>query len=106
MLTHVFKVTRTNASIFHIFLAQTLPILFFGFRTGFQPIKGERLIRLMCGSMRTGQLLFPLEIEPGILQVRPWKELLATEAQTTRLTFSILYIYDMIMKKIIHLYFT
>jgi len=33
--------------------------------------------------MRTGQALFPLGIEPGIPQVRPWKELFATRAQAT-----------------------
>jgi hypothetical protein len=33
--------------------------------------------------MHTGQALFPLGIEPGIPQVRPWKELLATGAQAT-----------------------
>jgi hypothetical protein len=33
--------------------------------------------------MRTGQALFLLKIEPGIPEVRPWKELLATEAQAT-----------------------
>ena len=32
---------------------------------------------------RTGQALFPLEFEPGIPRVRPWKKLLATGAQTT-----------------------
>jgi len=36
--------------------------------------------------MRTDQVLFPLEIEPGIPQIRPWKELLATGAQTTLFT--------------------
>jgi len=40
----------------------------------------------MRRGMRTGQTLFPLRIEPGIPQVRPWKELLATGAQTTWLT--------------------
>jgi len=54
---------------------------FFDFRTGFRLIKGGRLIRLVCRDMRTGQTLFPLGIEPGIPQVRPWKELLATGAQ-------------------------
>jgi len=34
----------------------------------------------MRRGMRTGQVLFPLGIEPGIPRVRPWKELLATEA--------------------------
>lgn len=50
---------------------------FFCFRTGFHPIiGGGRLIRL-C------QALFLLKIVPDILRVRPWKELLATEAQAT-----------------------
>jgi len=31
--------------------------------------------------MGTAQVLFLLGIEPGIPQVRPWKELLATRAQ-------------------------
>jgi len=56
---------------------------FFGFRTGFRPTKGGQLIRLMCRGMRIGQALFPLGIELGIPRVRPWKELLATGAQTT-----------------------
>jgi len=58
-------------------------LFFFGFRTGFRPTKGGRLIRLVRRGMRTGQALFPLGIEPGIPQVRPWKELLATGAQAT-----------------------
>jgi len=33
--------------------------------------------------MHTSQALFPLGIEPGIPRVCPWKELLATGAQTT-----------------------
>jgi len=37
--------------------------------------------------MRTDQALFSLGIELGIPRVRPWKELLATEAQATLLTF-------------------
>jgi len=53
------------------------------FRTGFRPTKGGRLIRLMHRGMRTGQALFSLGIESGILRVRLWKELLATGAQTT-----------------------
>lgn len=57
--------------------------IFFCFRTGFRPTKGGRLIRLMRRGMCTGQALFPLEIEPGIPQVRPWNELLATGAQAT-----------------------
>ena len=61
-------------------------IFFFGFRTGFRPIKGERLIRLMPKGMRTGQTLFPLEIEPDIPRIRPWKEFIVTEAQTTWLS--------------------
>jgi hypothetical protein len=36
--------------------------------------------------MRTGQVLFPLGIEPGIPRARPCKELLATGAQATWLT--------------------
>jgi len=55
-------------------------IIFFGFRTGFRPTKGGRLIWLMSRGMRTGQALFPLGIESGIPRVRPWKELLATGA--------------------------
>jgi len=43
---------------------------FFGFRIAFQPTKGGRLIWLMRKGMRTGQVLFPLEIEPGIPRVR------------------------------------
>jgi len=58
-------------------------IFFFGFRIGFRPIKGGRLIRLVRRGMRTGQVLFPLGIEPGIPRIRPWKELLAIGAQTT-----------------------
>ena len=57
-------------------------IFFFCFRTGFRPTKGERLIRLVRRGMRIGQALFP-GIEPDIPQVRPWKELIATGAQTT-----------------------
>jgi hypothetical protein len=38
---------------------------------------------LVLKGMRTDQMLFLLEIEPGIPQVCPWKELLAAEAQTT-----------------------
>ena len=34
--------------------------IFFCFRTGFQPIKGGQLIRLVRRGMRTGQALFPL----------------------------------------------
>jgi len=60
-----------------------LSVFFFGFRTGFRPTNGRRLIRLMRRGMRTGQALFPLGIEPDIPRVRPWKELLATRAQTT-----------------------
>jgi hypothetical protein len=56
---------------------------FFGFHTGFRPTKGGRLIRLMRRGMHTGQALFPLGIEPGIPRVHPWKELLATGAQST-----------------------
>jgi hypothetical protein len=37
----------------------------------------------MRRSMRTGQALFPLGIEPDIPWVRPWKELLTTGAQAT-----------------------
>jgi len=33
--------------------------------------------------MRTGQVLFLLEIEPGISTVRLWKQLIAIGAQTT-----------------------
>jgi len=57
---------------------QTPIIYFFGFHTGFEPTNGGRLIRLMCRGMRIGQALFSLKIEPGILRVRPWKELLQT----------------------------
>jgi len=46
-------------------------IYFFGFRTGFRFTKSERLIQLMRRGMRIGQALFHLEIEPGILRVRP-----------------------------------
>jgi len=46
-------------------------VFFFFFRTGFRPTNGEQLIRLMCRGMRSGQALFPLEIEPGIPRVRP-----------------------------------
>jgi len=35
----------------------------------------------MRKGMRIGQELFPLEIEPGILRVRLWNELLATGGQ-------------------------
>jgi hypothetical protein len=59
---------------------------FFWFHTGFRPTNGWRLIRLVRRGMRTGQVLFPLEIEPGIPWVRPWKELLATGAQSTWFT--------------------
>ena len=55
----------------------------FGFRTDFRPTNGERLIQLMRRCMRTGQALFPLGIDSDIPRVYPWKELLATEAQTT-----------------------
>jgi len=58
-------------------------VFFFGFRTGFRPTNGGRLIQLMRRGMRTGQALFPLGFEPGIPRVRPWKELLATGAQAT-----------------------
>jgi hypothetical protein len=34
-------------------------------------------------AINPGQTLFPLEIELGIPHVRSWKELLATEVQTT-----------------------
>jgi hypothetical protein len=37
---------------------------FFCFRTDFRPIKGGRLIQLVRRGMRTGQVLFPLGIEP------------------------------------------
>ena len=57
--------------------------LFFCFRIGFRSTKGIWLIRLMRRGMRAGQALFPLGIEPGILQVCPWKELLTTRVQTT-----------------------
>jgi len=50
--------------------------------------------------MRTGQALFPLEIEPGIPRVRPWKELLATGAQATWLKLSI---YINLPRNIIHI---
>jgi len=56
---------------------------FFGFCTGFRPVKGGRLIRLVRRGMWTGQALFLLGIEPGIPWVCPWKELLATGAQAT-----------------------
>ena len=46
-------------------------IIFFCFRIGFQPTNGGRLIRLVHRGMRTGQTLFPMEIEPGIPWVRP-----------------------------------
>ncbi|KAK2445092.1 ERBB-3 BINDING PROTEIN [Trifolium repens] len=36
--------------------------------------------------MCTGQTLFPLEIEPDIPRVRPWKEVLAAGAQATWLS--------------------
>jgi len=42
----------------------------------------------MRRGMHTSQALFPLRFEPGILRVRPWKELLATGAQTTWFGFS------------------
>jgi len=58
-------------------------IIFFCFRTGFRPTNGGRLIQLMRKGMRIGQALFPLGIESDIPRVYPWKELLATEAQTT-----------------------
>jgi hypothetical protein len=45
--------------------------------------KGGLLNRLMRRGMGTGQALFNLGIEPGIPWVRPWKEILATGAQTT-----------------------
>ena len=61
--------------------------IFFCFRTGFRPTKDGRLIRLVRRGMRTGQALFPLGIEPCIPRVRPWKELLATGAQTTWLFY-------------------
>jgi len=69
---------------------------FLFFRTGFQPTKGWRLIRLMRKGMRTGQALFPLGIEPVIPRVRLWKELLATGAQATWLMYYhiILYLYS------------
>jgi len=57
--------------------------IFFGFRISFRSTKRERLIRLMRRGMRTGQALFSLEIERDIPQIRPWKDLLATGAQTT-----------------------
>ena len=62
-------------------------IFFFGFRTGFRPTNGGRLIRLVRRGMRTGQTLFLQGIEPGISRVRPWKELLVTGAQATWLEF-------------------
>jgi len=37
----------------------------------------------MRRGMQTGQVLFPLIIEPGIPQIRPWKDLLAMGVQTT-----------------------
>jgi len=43
-----------------------LKFFFFGFQIGFRPTKGGRLIRLVRRGMRTGQALFPLEIEPDI----------------------------------------
>jgi len=52
------------------------------FCTGFRHTKGERLIWLMCRGMHTDQSLFPLKIELDIPRVRPWKELIATRAQT------------------------
>jgi len=45
--------------------------IFFGFRTGFRPTNGGRLIWLVRRGMRTGQALFPLGIEPGISRIRP-----------------------------------
>jgi len=39
---------------------------FFSFRTGFRPINGERLIRLVRRDMRIDQALFFLEVEHGI----------------------------------------
>jgi len=60
-----------------------LYLFFFGFRIGFRPTNGGRLIWLVRRDMRTDQALFPLGIEPGIPRVRPWKELLATGPQTT-----------------------
>jgi hypothetical protein len=68
----------------------TMILFFFGFRTGFRPTKDGRLICLVCRGMRTGQALFPLGMEPGIPQIRPSKELLATEAQATWLITMIL----------------
>jgi hypothetical protein len=63
---------------FVFFLKNTCFIFyFFGFRTGFRPTKGGRLILLVRRGMCTDQALFPLGIEPGIPRVRPWKELLA-----------------------------
>jgi hypothetical protein len=72
------------ASIFDsVIVAIYYSFFLFGFRTSFRPTKGGRLIRLVRRGMRTVQALFPLGIEPGIPQVRPWKELLATGAQAT-----------------------
>ena len=59
---------------------------FFGYSIGFRPTNGGRLIRLVRRGMRTGQELFPLGFEPSIPRVCPWKELLATGAQTTWFT--------------------
>jgi hypothetical protein len=56
---------------------------FFCFRTDFRPTKGGRLIRFVRRAMCIGQALFPLGIELGIYQVRPWNELIANEAQAT-----------------------
>jgi len=66
-----------------------LYLFIFVFRIGFRPINDERLIRLMRRGMRTGQALFPLRIEPGISQIRPWKELM-TFLTTLVATFSCL----------------
>jgi len=69
---------------------KNLSLLFFFFRIGFQPINVRRLIQLLHRDMRTGQVLFPLRIElnisqileSNIPQIRLWKKLLATGAQT------------------------
>lgn len=61
---------------------------FFFFRTGFQPIKDRRVIRLVRRGIHIGQVLFPMGIESDILQIRPWKELLIIKVQTTWFTIS------------------
>jgi hypothetical protein len=54
----------TNTPLIKIFKAFGFYFIF-GFCTSFRPTKGGRLIRLVRKGMRTGQALFPLEIEPG-----------------------------------------